>query len=441
MTTADAQGPAGAARESERWLLRRGLTTLLEGTSVRRGATVRAAPALVVIFLAIMLAAVPDLTADPTVSLVIVAVVVLATWIGGNLVRRSPPFSRIDRIGWGERAVFVLAPMFAVLVSPHKADMLGDEVFTATQNRVFSALSVGILQLVVLTVVLVLVRYGVIALSVWLSREVLRSLSTSAAALSRALPLLLAFVTFSYYAAELWQSVGRLDTWAYAAPVALFVGLSGVFLAHRDHLDIRELATFESRQDWLDALRGTPWPAQTPSATEPTDATLAAAKPAPGDSAAAEPAAAEPAAAEPAAGEPVAAGPTDFPVTCPLGRHHERNLRLVATLSRLVAAGMVGLGVFVVFLILGTLTVNAELVKIWAGADPDVLFQWSTGRRTYSVTWENIRVSGFLAVFSAFYFAIVSATDATLRQGLADTAADTVREACALRLALLHDKA
>ena len=33
---------------------------------------------------------------------------------------------------------------------------------------------------------------------------------------------------------------------------------------------------------------------------------------------------------------------------------------------------------------------------------------------------------------------LFSATDATLRQGLADTASETVREACALRLALVR---
>ena len=388
-----------AARESERWLVRRGLTTLVEGTAARRGATVRAAPALVLLFLVVMLWLVPDLTADPQVSLIIVVVVVLGTWVGGNLLRRSPPFSPIDRIGWGERAVFVLAPVLAVLVSPHEADLPGEDAFSAAENRLFGALLVGVVQVVVLTAVLALVGYGVIALSVWLSREVLRSLTTSAAALSRALPLLLAFVTFSYFTAELWQSVGRLDTWAYAAPVALFIGLSAAFLAHRDHLDVDTLATFATRQEWTTALTATPWPAQAHRLT----------------------------------GEPVS-----FPATCPLDQRQERNLRLVAILSRLVAAGMVGLGVFLVFFLLGTLTVNADLVKAWTQADADVLLQWTTGRRTYAVTWENIRVSGFLAVFSAFYFAIVSATDATLRQGLADTASETVREACALRLALVR---
>ncbi|MBK7611608.1 MAG: hypothetical protein IPJ15_10260 [Actinomycetales bacterium] len=56
---------------------------------------------------------------------------------------------------------------------------------------------------------------------------------------------------------------------------------------------------------------------------------------------------------------------------------------------------------------------------------------------TYLLCWENLRVSGFLGVFSAFYFAITSASDATLRTSLYDSAQDLVRQACAVRTYLL----
>lgn len=214
-------------------------------------------------------------------------------------------------------------------------------------------------------------------------------------------------VSLAIAGAELWQSFGRLDSWAFLAPVLLFVALSVGFLVQREHLDIEALSRFETEDEWRAAL--SPNPIGTP-ATHGAGA---------------------------ASGIPAGVRPPRFPAACPLDARQRANLRLVATLSRLVVAGLVGLAVFLVFLVLGLFVVDPALVKAWGGADADIIWQWASSRRTYAVTWENIRVSGFLALFSAFYYAIVSATDASLRQGLADTANDTVREACARRLALL----
>ena len=69
------------------------------------------------------------------------------------------------------------------------------------------------------------------------------------------MPLLLAFITFSYFASELWQSVGRLDSWAFLGITGLFVGLSAIFLASRHHLDLADLSSFQTREEWADALR------------------------------------------------------------------------------------------------------------------------------------------------------------------------------------------
>lgn len=379
-----------------RWFLRRGLTSLTDGTSAYRSTSRRAAPALAAIFVLVMLTSVPATSANLAAAVAIVVVAVLLTWVGGNLVRRSPPFSGVDRVGWGERVVFVVVPALSVLVTPH-ADLTVEGItYTAAQARYATAVTVLLGQVLILIVVLLLVRFGVVALTVWLAREVARSLSTSANGLARALPLLLALVTFSYFTGELWQAFGRLDSYAYLAPIAVFLGLSVAFLAQREHLDLDAMARFENADDWRAALAESHAPAPD--------------------------------------------GIPAWPAACPLTRQQRGNLRLVATLSRLVVAGLVGLSVFVVFLVLGTMIVDPALVKTWTGADPDVLATWSTARRTYVVCWENIRVCGFVAVFSGFYYAIVSATDPTLRRGLSDTAAHTVRGACALRLGLLSDR-
>ncbi|MBD2757974.1 hypothetical protein IEE94_00395 [Yimella sp. cx-573] len=53
------------------------------------------------------------------------------------------------------------------------------------------------------------------------------------------------------------------------------------------------------------------------------------------------------------------------------------------------------------------------------------------------LSWEHLKVAGFLAIFSGFTFALVSASDARLREAVNDSAGDLVREASAVRLALL----
>lgn len=349
------------------------------------------------IFLLVMLTSVPGASANLGIALVIAAVAVVVTWVGGNLARRSPPFSSVDRIGWGERAVFVIVPPLAVLVAPHEDWVVDEFALSANETRWYAAAGLAVTQAVILTVVLLLVSYGIVALSVFLSREVIRAMGASGDALTRALPLLLAFVTFSYFAAELWQSVGRLDSWAYLGLTGLFAGLSAVFLAVHHRLDLPTLASFTSRDELAEVIH---------RATGELDA--------------------------------AAAPEMTFPASCPLDRRQEAHLRLVATLSRLVGVAMVGGAVFLVLAVIGVLTVSPDLVKAWSGAEPDVLVQWATSRRTYVVCWENIRVSGFLAVFSAFYFAIASASDATLRTSLFDSAADLVRQACAVRLVALR---
>ena len=98
---------------------------------------------------------------------------------------------------------------------------------------------------------------------------------------------------------------------------------------------------------------------------------------------------------------------------------------------------LVALAVLAFFLVFAVATTNVDAVKTWSQSEPDVIFQWATSRHAYAFTWEQVRVSGFLAAFSGFYYAVVSATDPSLREGVQDTAEDTVREACAARLEAL----
>ncbi len=326
------------------------------------------------------------------VGISISVVVTLVTWVLSNLARRRRPFATVDRVGWPERLVFVLVPSvtaFALPVEelPRDMDLIGWEL------RVYSLLLVGLTMLVAFGITYARSYSGFMALWPWLRRQLLMSFLAAGSALGRTIPLLLGVIGLFFFTAELWQTLGRLASWAFLLVMMLFIALSWAFLHSRRQLDLDALATFDNPGEIVEQLKDTPL-----------------------------------------ANLPVA----DTPVRCPLNKYQERTLRLVATISRLTVAGVIGSAVFVFFLVLGMMTVNGEVVKAWSTSDPTLIWQWRTTRHVYALTWEHLRVSCFLAVFSGFYYSVVSITDATLREGLRDTAQDAVREACAARLVALH---
>lgn len=228
----------------------------------------------------------------------------------------------------------------------------------------------------------------------FVTRELWSGPVSTGPAMARTLPLLLGVVTFFFFTAEVWQSVGMLSGGSYAAAVLLFVLVSGAFLYTRNRLGLDELSRFEEPDDLDAALAGTPL----------RDA----------------------------------GSTVQVPATCPLTRGQTRVLRLVATVSRLMVASVVGAGVLLFFTVLGAIAVPMDVVAAWTTTDPSVLAELPTDRRSFAVTGPLLRVAGFLAVFSGFYYAVVSVVDPTMRQEMSDTVTETVRQACAARLVVLH---
>lgn len=391
---AEAAGTGAAVddtRQVERWFLRRGFSALLEGTSMRRRRAARLARAMTVVFLLVMILEVPTYTTNVWATVGLSLAVVLITWVVGNLVRRRPPFVLPERITWVETTVFLAFPSLLVLVTPHESMVIDGEWVSGEWVGVAAALLFFLLQLVLFGLVTLLAYSGVMALGPWLGRRVAASFLAGGNALGRTLPLLLGVVGFLFFTGELWQAFGRLSPWAYLAAVLLFVGLSWLFL-HTRSLDLTALASFERTEEVTELVRGTP----------------------------------------------LEGGRVPAPAVCPLTAEQEKNLRLIMVISKLTIATVVGLAVFVFFLVFGVLTVNADVVQAWTQAPPEVLLGWGSERYSYALTLQHLRVCGFLAVFSGFYFAVVSATDPALREGLRDNVEDDVRQACAARLVALE---
>ncbi len=352
-------------------------------------------PALIVWYLIMM---VPFASRGPWTAGIDIAVgiaSILVTWAVSNLARGHRPFDRAITLGPGELAVFLLVPplMNVALGIRQPLDGIEAGVLLGLTFVLTFLLQVGMLALI-----WVVTYFGLAALGAWISREVIGSLGDVGVALARTVPLLIVVVTFFFFTGEVWQSVGQVEPVGYVGIIALFVLVSAVFLASRWQLDIDQLAAFHRPEDLRDTLARRGIPAELAAVTVPAEG---------------------------------------YPRSCPLSRPQQRNLRFVAGLSRLVVASLVGSWVFWFFILLGFLAVDGDTVRNWTQGTPLLITRIELFGHPFALTWEHLKVAGFLAVFTGFYFAVVSATDATLREGLRDTAEDAVREACAARIAVL----
>lgn len=333
------------------------------------------------------------------VGLAVSVAAVLLLWAAGNLSRRQAPFALPPRVGVLEVVGFVVLPPLAVLLSDWVTDrselnLSGESEMGAGVALLVTYVGFVVVQIVVLLVAWAVVRSGLVSLTRFLLREFSKAASVVGVAVARTLPVMLGVVTFFFLTAEVWQSVGSIGTPAYITALLLFLVVAGYFLGSRFQLDLDALARFESRAEIESAVAGT------------------------------------------SIGSRLTVPDAGKPLTVVLDRSERLQLRLVAALSKLVVASVVASAVFAFFLLLGVLVVDAATVEAWTTARPRVIREFDLGGVPLAMTWQHVRVAGFLAVFSGFYYSVVSATDAKLREGVRDTATDAVRQACAVKLCL-----
>ena len=138
-------------------------------------------------------------------------------------------------------------------------------------------------------------------------------------------------------------------------------------------------------------------------------------------------------------GTPVAGvEPAEGPVpTTSLGRAARVNVGLVLVFSQSVQILLVGLIIGLFYVVFGL-------------CSPSVRTRSCSGRRTSSdvitsvtwfghrvvLTWELVRVSAFIAAFSALQFTVSALTDSTYRREFFEDTVGEIREALAVRVAL-----
>ena len=247
-----------------------------------------------------------------------------------------------------------------------------------------SDVSTGVL-LAAVAAVAVLVAYGLAQLHLqpilrWAARRTFGSLGWLFPLITRALPLLLLFITFLFINTEVWQVNSDLDRGLLWLAVLLFATVATAFLLVRLPEEVRRVTGEVGGDRLVGVCRGTPVEAAAPEvAGEVTGS--------PGDG-------------------PPADDRTGLP---PL---QQANLILVLLVSQALQVLLLALSVFVFFLVFGKVAITDDVVNTWVGGDaphPLPSLSW------LPISNELFQVSVFLAAFSGLYFTVYAVTDQNYR--------------------------
>ncbi|MEU3626233.1 hypothetical protein [Amycolatopsis coloradensis] len=242
-------------------------------------------------------------------------------------------------------------------------------------------------NLAALAVLMLLVRVGVGSILTWAARSAVAQVRAIGMLASRALPLLLLVVMFSFFTAELWQAVERLSPGRLWLVAGFLVVIGAVFLASMLSDEMKELKSW-TLEPGAAVLRGTPFDDDTPP---------------PGRRA---------------------------PAMTTLAKTERLNIGLVLFLAQAVQIVAFGVLVFAFFIVFGALILRPEVVTVFAGREsaPGTLLGVPL-----PVSSALVNVSLFLAVFSGLYFAASTATDARYRRSFFEPLLEDVKISLAAR--------
>ena len=211
---------------------------------------------------------------------------------------------------------------------------------------------------------------------------------------SRALPLLLVFVTFLFVNAEAWQMTTNLPFGLLWLTVLLMFGLAVLFLLVRLPEEVDRVDDEVDDDFVVRACVGTPL--------------------------------------EQASRE-VAADPLVDPQEHAQVSGFERwNLILVLLVIQSVQVLLLSVTVFVFFMLFGSLVMETETQLAWTGAD-------TVGQAPFlsNVSLSLLKVSLFLASFSGFYFTVSAVTDETYRRQFFSVVESQLERAVGMRAVYL----
>jgi hypothetical protein len=368
-----------ATRETEDWFLRHGLPFFVEGRkiSVDDLAHGRSVVVLGLVYFGSLLIAVPADRAWPQRLLLAAGglVALVAVWAVTNLARRQRALERPRRVGAIEVAVFALGPAAVVAALRQDAGL---------------TLEVLLLDLTVLIVVGAAEVLDVGPIARWALTRTFAELGSLFRLVTRALPLLLLFITFLFINTEVWQVSSALSRPVLWLSVAFFGALAVVFLVVRLPEEVAAVNDDLDPDVVRRAVRGTP--------LEPHLDDL--------DDVHAE----------------------------PLDRRQRTNLLLVLLVTQASQVLLLSLSVWLFFLVFGRVAIDESVITTWVGHGAPH-YPLLLGR--LGVSRELLQVSIFLSAFSGLYFTVYAVTDSTYRDQFFHEITHELERAVGVRAAYL----
>jgi len=308
------------------------------------------------------------------VAVVVAFVVLVGIWGVVNRLRGVPALRMPETVGPVEVGVYLFVPpVLALLVRNPRA-----------------AVMTVLLHAVQLAVIYYSTSYGVVPMTAWNVRRVLTHLDLGFRLVGRTFPILLLTVTFVLFNSSAWRTLGVTPFPRYLAILALFLGIMVLFVYQTVSADEAE-TSFDSPAE-LRALC-----ANSPAATLPV----------PSESA--------------------------FPLSPTLTRRERANLFLMALYG--VWGYLMALMVFVIgfFVLYGLLAIPPDIVTELVHRPVVPLVTITFFDAPVALTRELLRVSGFIAVFTALYLTVHATSDQTIRNELDGSIDAQMREVLAVR--------
>ncbi|WP_148614554.1 hypothetical protein [Nocardioides rubriscoriae] len=245
--------------------------------------------------------------------------------------------------------------------------------------------------------VVVLVLYGLRALqastiAAWALRRAFGSLGLLLPLATRALPMLLLFITFLFINTEVWQVASALRGGVLWGSVLFFAAAAVGFLVPRL---AEELDAFDDHVQADDVLRATEGTPLAQVAHEVVDSDV------------------------------------DLPEEAQVHGLQMVNLVLVLVVAQAVQVLMLALAVFVFFIVFGAVAIDDSVITTWLGPDhhPEYFLPGP-----HLVSRELAHVAVFLAGFSGLYFTVVAITDDLYRKEFFTTVMDELARAVGVRV-------
>ncbi|MDQ3096325.1 MAG: hypothetical protein M3Q82_10330 [Actinomycetota bacterium] len=257
-----------------------------------------------------------------------------------------------------------LAPVIVVALVVGLAAGVGTGLLT---TDVSTGVLVGAVAVAGLVFVYALVSLHLQPIVRWAVRQTFGSLGWLFPLITRALPLLLLFMTFLFINTEVWQVSSALDRGLLWLSVLLFATVAVAFLLVRLPEEVRRVSDEADDDGLVRICRGTPVEAAAVEFTEEAAVRLS-----------------------------------------PLQR---ANLVLVLLFSQALQVLLLAVSVFCFFLVFGKVAVSDSVIQSWVGDRPKPLpsLDW------LPISNELFQVSVFLAAFSGLYFTVYAVTDENYR--------------------------